>query len=191
MPPIRPSSPPWMCLRVAALAAIALIAFGCQTEHPAPASAPASTPRPDALVMNTSPPVIGNRYRMDPSDIELAVLLAIGTPREVPARKPAQKISDEILPAIVGRGAHRGWTYRNREPGGIYADFEQGRVFMNVAIMFDSDLVMLRILESRNLGQEGDRIRQSAFTYLAPLENRIRMNIEAVAQRNWYGTPST
>jgi hypothetical protein len=178
----------WKFPRAVALAAVVTIALGCQTERPEPAASAPSL-RPDALVLNTSPPVIGNRYRMDPSDIELAVLLAIGTPREVPAMKPAQKISDDLLPTIIGRGSHRGWSYRSREPGVIYADFEQGRVFMNVAIMFDSDLVMLRILDSRNLGQEGDRIRQSAFTYLAPLENRIRMNIEAVAQRNWYGTP--
>jgi len=186
MPPVRMQSSQRWILRGFSLSLVALIAIACQTGRHV---ATTGSVRADELVLNTSPPPIGNRYRMSPSDIELAILLAIGTPREVPSLKPGQPITDDVLPVVLGHGTSGPWTYAGREPGVIYADFAQSRVALHVAIMFDSDLVMLHIENSRNLGQLGDRIRQSAFTYLAPLEHRIRMNIEAVAQRNWYGTP--
>lgn len=149
---------------------------------------------PIRLVLNTSPPPIGVRYRLAASDIELAILLAIANPTQVPALEPGQEITDNVLPAVLGgspraRRAEHPWSFSKREPGLIHAVYDRGELHMLVAITFDEQLVMLRIVDSRNLGQIGDRIHPSAFTHLTDLEDRIRRNIEAVAQRNWYGTP--
>jgi hypothetical protein len=60
---------------------------------------------------------------------------------------------------------------------------------MRVAIRFDDQFVLLRIVESRNLGQTGNRIRDEALTLLADLDRRIRRAVLVVAQRNRYGAP--
>jgi hypothetical protein len=165
--------------------------FGCGSSAPPRV---AQGPNPSRLILNSSPQPIGVLYRLAPSDVELAILLAIGNPPEVPALKPGQAITDDVLPVVLGGSPQfkrpmYPWSFVKREPGLIHTAYERGSVQMLVAITFDEQLVMLSIVESQNLGQQGDRIRPEAFTYLADLDDRIRANVEAIAQRNWYGTP--
>jgi len=154
----------------------------------------AQVARSDALVLNTSPAPIELRYGLAAEDVELAILLAIVDPAEPPALRPEQKITDELLSRILGAAPDgpqpdNPWSYRGRAPGRIFAGYASGRVSMRVAIRFDEQLVLLRILESRNLGQTGDRIRDEALALLADLDHRIRRTILVVAQRNRYGAP--
>jgi hypothetical protein len=179
-------------LFVSGILSLGALGLGCRSE--APLRVPDRQDRPVRLVLNTSPPPIGVRYRLATSDVELAVLLAIANPAQVPALEPGQEITADVLPAVLGgfpqtRRAEYPWSFLKREPGLIHAVYDRGELHMLVAIMFDEQLVMLRIVDSRNFGQIGDRIHPDAFTHLIELENRIRHNIEAVAQRNWYGTP--
>jgi hypothetical protein len=145
-------------------------------------------------VVNDSPPPINLRYGLGVEDVELAILLAIADPPEPPTLTPGQEITDELLSKILGgrRGARRAgnpWSFESREPEHIFAAYERGNVYMRVAIRFDDQLVMLRIVASRNLGQSGNRINDEAFTLLAELDRRIRRTVLVVAQRNRYGAP--
>jgi hypothetical protein len=149
---------------------------------------------PQSRVLNTSPSPISLVYGLGVEDVELAILLAIADPLDLPALTPEQEITDELLPKIVGgrRGTRRAdnpWSFESRAPGDIFARYERGNVTMRVAIRFDDQLVMLRIVASRNLGQSGDRIDAEAFTLLAELDRRIRRTVLMVAQRNRYGAP--
>jgi hypothetical protein len=149
---------------------------------------------PQSRVLNTSPSPINLLYGLGVEDVELAILLAIADPLEPPALTPEQEITDELLPKILGgrRGTRRAdnpWDFESREPGEIFARYERGNVYMRVAIRFDDQLVMLRIVASRDLGQSGDRIDAEAFTLLAELDQRIRRTVLMVAQRNRYGAP--
>jgi hypothetical protein len=144
--------------------------------------------------LNTSLQPIDVRYGIDASDIELAILLAIAAPERTPALEPGQKISDDLLTKIVGRHPgvrHAGnpWAFASRKPGLVYAEYEHERTWMRVAVKYDTQMVMLRIVESRGLGQAGDRIQARALTHLAELDGRIRQTVIKVAQRNRYGTP--
>jgi len=60
---------------------------------------------------------------------------------------------------------------------------------MRVAIRYDDEMVLLRIVESQNLGQTEDSIYVDAFTLLGDLDERIRRSVITVAQRNRYGQP--
>lgn len=177
--------------RVSSVLIFAALTVACRTEVPAPV-----VKKPEAVrsVLNSSPQPIGVLYRLDPSDVEFAILVAIADPPQVPALEPGQPITDDLLPVVLGdpptaRRAGHSWSFVKREPGLIHASFERDSIRMLVAIMFDKQLVMLRIVDSRNLGQQDDHIDSRAFNLLVDLDGRIRQNIEAVAQRNWYGTP--
>ena len=156
-----------------------------------------TTPRlatSDSLVLNTSLAPIDLRYGLHVEDIELAILLAIVDPLEPPAVTPEQEITDELLSEILDgtpsrRRPDNPWSFQGREPGRIFAGYERGRVSMRVAIRFDDQFVLLRIVESRNFGQTGNRIRDEALTLLADLDRRIRRTVLVVAQRNRYGAP--
>jgi len=144
--------------------------------------------------LNTSLQPIDVRYGIGASDIELAILLAIAAPERTPALEPGQKISDDLLTKIVGghpgvRHAGNPWAFASRKPGLVYAEYEHERTWMRVAVKYDTQMVMLRIVESRGLGQAGNRIQARALTHLAELDGRIRQTVIKVAQRNRYGTP--
>lgn len=164
------------------------------------AAAAASTcgppPPPSGVAhrLNSSLPAIDVLYDLAASDVELAVLLGIAAPRHPPALEPGAELSDAAVAAVVGDATRAGgsgdpWYYDGREPGIVYAGYANGDVAMRVAIRFDEDIVLLRILSSRNLEQTESTIRVDAFTRLATLDERIRRTILSVAQRNRYGTP--
>jgi hypothetical protein len=149
---------------------------------------------PETPTLNTSLQPIDVRYGIHARDIELAILLAIAAPERTPALAPGQKISDDLLTKIVGgapgvRRAGNPWTFASRKPGLIFAEHEHERTWMRVAVKYDEQMVLLRIVESRGLGQAGDRIQARALTHLAELDGRIRQTVIKVAQRNRYGTP--
>ena len=149
---------------------------------------------PETAALNTSLQPIDVRYGIDARDIEFAILLAIAAPQRTPALAPGQKISDDLLTKIVGgvpgvRRAGNPWAFASRKPGLIFAEYEQERTWMRVAVKYDEQMVLLRIVESRGLGQTGDRIQARSLTHLGELDGRIRQTVIKVAQRNRYGTP--
>jgi len=165
---------------------LAAFALGCGLP---PVSSSPTTP-----TLNTSLQPIDVRYGIEASDIELAILLAIAAPERTPRLEPGQKISDDVLQQIVGdrrraRRVENSWTFASREPGLVFAEHEHEQTWMRVAIKYDTQMVLLRIIESRGLGQVGDRIQARALTHLAELDERIRRTVILVAQRNRYGTP--
>lgn len=152
------------------------------------------SPPPEPVTLNTSLPPIEIRYGLAVEDIELAILLAIASPSKPPVLEPGEPITDDLLPAIIGRarrarGAERPWYFAGRRPGLVFAGYDRGAVAMRVAIRYDEEIILLRIVDSRNLGQTGDYIRVGAFALLRKLDDRIRRSVLAVAQRNRYGTP--
>jgi hypothetical protein len=174
-------------LETTAAIALAALAFACT--GPPPVSMPPTTP-----TLNTSLQPIDVRYGIHARDIELAILLAIAAPEGTPALDPGQKISDALLTKIIGgptgvRRAGNPWTYASRKPGLVFAEYEHEGVWMRVAVKYDTQMVLLRIVESRGLGQSGDRIHARALDYLGELDRRIRQTVIMVAQRNSYGTP--
>lgn len=178
-------------MRAVACACLAAIAVACAGPNGTPASRPAVN---SGVALNTSLPPIDVRYGIGVNDIELGILLAVAHTRSAPALRPGQTITDALLPKIVGAAkptASRGnaWFFDGRRPGLIFAGYRQNQVRMRVAIRFDKQMVMLRIVESENLGQTEDRIDARALDLLAKLDRRIRNNVIAVAQRNRYGTP--
>jgi hypothetical protein len=169
------------------LLALAAAALAC-SPPPQPPIAPVLSA--ERVALNTSLPPIDVRYGIHANDVELAILLAVGRPSQPPVLDPGQEITGELLSAIVGaRGKGAPWRFESRKPGLVFADYERGRVGMRVAIKFDDQLVMLRILDSRNLGQTEDHINAGALTLLAELQGRIQRSVIAVAQRNRYGAP--
>ena len=168
-------------------AAILLAGFALACGLPPVASSP-TTP-----TLNTSLQPIDVRYGIDARDIELAILLAIAAPERTPVLEPGQKISDDLLTKIVGgrpgvRRAGNPWAFASRKPGLVFTEYEHEQTWMRVAVKYDTQMVMLRIVESRGLGQAGDRIEARALTQLAELDGRIRQTVIKVAQRNRYGT---
>jgi hypothetical protein len=143
--------------------------------------------------LNTSLQPIDVRYGIDAPDIELAILLAIAAPERTPTLEPGQKISDDLLKRIVGRsGVRRAgntWAFTGRQPGLVFAEHEHEETWMRVAVKYDTQMVLLRIIDSRGLGQAGNRIQERALTHLGELDGRIRQTVILVAQRNRYGTP--
>jgi hypothetical protein len=159
--------------------------FACGRSAPPPA---------DLRVPNTSLPPIDIQYDLAIDDVELAILLAVARPAKPPALAPGAKITDGVLAAVVGDGVRPGssgspWHFASRQPGLVFAGYQEGDVSMRVAIRYDDEIVMLRIVESRNLDQTDDVIHADAFTRLGTLDQRIRRTVLAVAQRNVYGTP--
>jgi hypothetical protein len=162
-------------------------AFACRSSQP-------EAPAAERVTLNTSLPPIDVRYGLDVNDVELAILLAVGRPPRPPVLTPGQEITDDLLASIVGgpagtRRKGQPWYFEGREPGLAFAGYERGRVGMRVAIKFDTQLVMLRILDSRNLGQTEDHINAGALRLLAEFQGRIERNVIAVAQRNHHGAP--
>jgi hypothetical protein len=173
-------------LAKATVIVLAACVLACQTP-------PVSTP-PQTATLNTSLQPIDVRYGIAARDIELAILLAIAVPERTPALEPGQAISDDLLTEIIGgrpgqRRADNPWFFTSRKPGLVFAEHEHEGTWMRVAIKYDEQLVLLRIVESRGLGQAGDRIEARALTHLAELDGRIRQTVIKVAQRNRYGTP--
>ena len=184
--PCSPTSQPPGTRTKAAAILLAAVALACG--HPPVSSSP-ETP-----TLNTSLQPIDVRYGIGAQDIELAILLAIAAPERTPALAPGQKISDELLMQIVGgrpglRRAGNSWAFASRKPGLVFAEYEREQIWMRVAVKYDTQMVLLRIVESRGLGQAGNRIQARALTHLAELDGRIRQTVIKVAQRNRYGTP--
>jgi hypothetical protein len=186
----RSRSPGWWTMHVWRTALVlGLVALGCRTPV-----VPPDVSAPDSSTLNTSLQPIDVRYGLDVNDVELAILLAVANPPDPPALAAGQTITDDVLAKIVGtspgiRRPNHPWTFESRQPGLVYAGYEREPVSMRVAIRFDDQLVMLRIVESRNLGQNGDFIRGEAFDRLSELDERIREIVITVAQRNQYGVP--
>jgi hypothetical protein len=144
-------------------------------------------------VPNSSPPPINVPPSLAANDVELAILIAIADPPEPPKLSPGQQITDKILDAIVGSydslsNPDQPWYFEDREPGAIFAGFQEDEFYIRVRVAFDTENVSLAIVESRNLDQTETRIHRGAFVRLQTLEGRIRRGLGKVAHRNIYGT---
>jgi len=182
----------WVAVKAAARSrvawlVIAAIVLACR-------SAPLADAPPDALVLNSGLSPIDVRYGLDVDDVELGILLAVANPPDPPALEPGETITDEVLSRILAGGANESrpehpWYFVGRASGLVRAGYKRGTVSMRVAIKYDDAMVLLRIVESRNLGQTDTHIRAEALALLDDLDDRIRESIIEVAQRNQYGQP--
>jgi hypothetical protein len=170
---------------------IAAIVLACRS---APlADAPPDAP-PDALVLNSGLSPIDVRYGLDIDDVELGILLAVARPRSPLALDPGETITDEVLSTILASArsasdSENPWHFVDRSSGLVEVSYRRAGVSMRVAIKYDAAMVLLRIVESRNLGQTDTHIRAEALALLDDLDDRIRETIIEVAQRNQYGSP--
>ena len=174
---------------------LAGFALACSTACvSSPPASPSVSSSPETPTLNTSLQPIDVRYGIHARDIEFAILLAIAAPERPPVLEPGQEISADLLARIVGRraGTRRAgnpWAFAGRKPGLVFAEYEHDPIWMRVAVKYDDQMVMLRIVDSRGLGQTDDHIQARALTHLAELDRRIRQTVIKIAQRNRYGTP--
>ena len=175
--------------RTAAWVALTTLTIACVSASSAP-----HTTLPKGLALNTGLPPIDVRYGIDENDIELGILLAIARNDTPPQIRPGQPITDAMLRRIVGPATpaptpEHVWYFDSRRPGLVFAGYEERSIKMRVAIRYDDQMVLLRIVESQNLGQTGDHIDAKALRLLADLDRKIRRSVIAIAQRNRYGSP--
>src|SRR5215467_8108312 len=140
-----------------------------------------------STVQNVSPPPISVPSKLTENDTELAILMAI-TDRAVPPKlAPGEKVTDSVLSAVIDPATNntrrqRGpWHFEDRQPGIVYAGFEERRYYMRVAVRYNPRNVTMEIVDSRNLKQSEDRIHKRAFVWLGQFEQRVRRALGTLA----------
>jgi hypothetical protein len=141
------------------------------------------------------PPPIPVPRGLQDNDVEFAILLAIADPPEPPKLSPGQRISDQVLDAIVWsydsveEPRTEPWYFEARERRAILVGYQRGPLYMRVRVAYDTETVSLSIVESRNFDQTETKIHRGAFARLQTLENRIRRSLGRVARRTSFGGP--
>jgi hypothetical protein len=60
----------------------------------------------------------------------------------------------------TARRQKESWYFEDRQPGVVYAGFQERRVYMRVAVRYDAHNVTMEIVDSRGLKQSEDRIHK-------------------------------
>lgn len=124
---------------------------------------------------------------LNESAVELAVIMAVLDATKPPDMTVGQQITDNVLSSVL-RGytsmrTRNAWFYEAREPGSVYAGFQHRGYYMRVKADYSASNVILKIVESRGLDQNRDRIHKSALRWMGGLEDRIRRSLGNVAQQ--------
>ncbi len=114
--------------------------------------------------------------------IEVAVLAGIlnmRPPREYDPTKelPREEFDRLIWLRFVGTARSRGWFPESREGETIYAAVYRREHYLRAAIEPQGRNLRIRIVESRNLKQNGRRIHKRAVKWLRNLEAHIRREL--------------
>ena len=140
-------------------------------------------------VRNVSPPPIAVPARLTENDVELAILMAIADRVIPPKLAPGEKVTDNLLSVVIepasnsGRRQKESWYFEDRQPGLVYAGFQDRQFYMRVAVRYDANNVTMEIVDSRVLKQSEDRIHRRAFVWLGQLEQRVRRALGTLATR--------
>jgi hypothetical protein len=140
-------------------------------------------------VQNVSPPPISVPTKLTANDVELAVLMAIADRVAPPKLAPGEKVTDSVLSSVIdpasntARRQKESWYFEDRQPGVVYAGFQERQYYMRVAVRYDAHNVTMQIVESRGLKQSADRIHKTAFVWLDQLEQRVRRALDTLASR--------
>ena len=140
-------------------------------------------------VQNVSPPPISVPSKLTENDVELAILMAIADRAAPPKLAPGEKVTDNVLSSVIdpasntARRQKEAWYFEDRQPGVVYAGFQERRFYMRVAVRYNAHNVTMEILDSRGLKQSEDRIHKRAFVWLQQLEQRVRRALGTLASR--------
>lgn len=121
-------------------------------------------------------------------DAEIVVLFALADLAPPAEWTPGERIADNALQAAFGRAYQSAqiqgkWFPEAIEPGLITAGFNLGQFYLRVALRIRDHGVEMRLLDSKNLNQEGTKIHQSALVWLDGLETAIRRALGNEAAR--------
>jgi len=142
-----------------------------------------------STVQNVSPPPISVPSKLTQNDVELAILMAIADRTAPPKLAPGEKVTDGVLSAVIdpasntARRQKESWYFEDRQPGKVYAGFQDRRFYMRVAVRYDARNVTMEIVDSRGLKQSEDRIHKRAFVWLQQLEQRVRRALGTLTSR--------
>jgi hypothetical protein len=106
-----------------------------------------------------------------------------------PKLAPREKVTDSVLREVIDPGKNsarrqkESWYFEDRQPGIVYAGFQERRFYMRVAVRYDAHNVTMEIVDSQGLKQSADRIHKRAFVWLRQLEQRVRRALGALASR--------
>src|SRR5262249_23846679 len=110
-------------------------------------------------VRNVSPPPIAVPSRLTENDVQLPILMPIAD-RTIPPRiDPGEKVTDNFLSVVIepannsGRRQKESWYFEDRQPGLVYAGFQDRQFYMWVAVRYDANNVTMEIVDSRVLKQ--------------------------------------
>ena len=142
-----------------AIAVTLLVLSGCTV---------ALTPRTINVPPNLSTP-----------DVETAIIASL-TPPPPEQLNAREQITDRALNAVLRRYRSvedfpsNTWFPESVAPGMVEAGYKRGEYYLRAAIQFDDRTVNLRVIDSRNLRQNGDRIHKTAVVWLDSLDTQIR-----------------
>lgn len=112
-------------------------------------------------------------------DAEVVILFALAQQPLPKEFTQGERIADQALQAFLG------WRYQSAqvqgvwfpeavEPGLITAGYTRGQFYLRVAMRIQQHGIDLRVLDSRNLNQQGTQIHEAALAWLDDLETGTR-----------------
>lgn len=114
--------------------------------------------------------------------VELAILSGILNKRPPANYDPRVGLPEAEFQSLVWdhylqSASARSWFPESREPGYVVAAVSARRHYLRVGISFDTRVITIRILESRNLLQSSGRIHKRVPLWLERLNEHIRREL--------------
>lgn len=128
-------------------------------------------------------------------DVEAAVLASLSGDKGKKTLSAAEEITDNALKAgmwryeSVRQGPSGTWFVESVSPGAVESGYVLRDHYLRAAIEFDDTTVNIRVVDSRNLQQDGDSIHKNAVRWLDQLEVQLRRSLgqKSLEQRRGTG----
>lgn len=134
---------------------------------------------------------------LSPTDVELAILMAIEDRPLPPELTPGQEITDSALRAALPgyarvaedkqRQYDNPWYFVDRNPGSVHAAFQRNHLYMRVRFDFNTERVRTEIVDSRHFRQTDTHIHKNAYVHIRKFERRLRRALGDVSRQVHYG----
>jgi hypothetical protein len=138
---------------------------------------------------NISPPPIAIPSGFTENEIKAAILMATMDQRG-DGLTAGQRITDHAIGAILNNYASAGystnWFFESNDGRIVYVGYRSGIYYMHVSVDYNTMTgIKLKIVDSKNLKQDGDVIHKRALQWLDSFENRLRVTLGLVARRKF------
>lgn len=123
---------------------------------------------------------------LTPAEVETVLIYhLLGQPMPVEALQ-GERVDDQALRAFLMPQAQpaqtqRGWVLESVDPGLLTAGYQQGRHALRATIQIAQEGIMVRILDSKNLSQEGTRMHEVGLLWMEELESGLRRALAQAA----------